>query len=212
MKRVRVKFCGLTRAEDVAAAVALGVDAIGLVLTEKSKRFAGLENARALRVGVPPFVSVVLLLMDDAPAWIETAIEALQPDLLQFHGSERAAECTRYGLRYLKAIAMGTGADAAAQMAEHAAASAFLLDSHAPGAGGGSGVAFDWSRVPPAAARPVILAGGLTCDNVASAIRTAQPYAVDVSSGIESAPGIKDAHKMRRFIEEVERASSQSKT
>jgi phosphoribosylanthranilate isomerase len=209
MRRVRIKFCGITRPEDAHAAVALGADAIGLVLTRKSIRFAGVERARAIRAALPPFVAAVALFLDDTPEWIAQAIAAVGPDLLQFHGNEDAAACARFGLPYLKAIPMAGGGDVAAAMAAHPQARGFLLDSHAPGEGGGRGVTFDWSRVPAALPRPWILAGGLTCDNVATAVRTVRPYAVDVSSGVESAPGIKDPEKMRRFVAEVARACSE---
>ena len=209
-RRVRVKFCGFTRVQDVHPAVALGVDAVGLVLTPRSKRCIDMPTALAIRTALPPFVSVVALFMDDEPDHIRRAVQTLKPDLLQFHGAEDAADCMRYGCRYLKAIAMGSVVDVAAAMAAHPAAAAFLLDSHVAGGAGGSGAVFDWTQAPREAARAIVLAGGLTCDNVGPAIRAVRPYAVDVSSGIESAPGIKDADKMRRFIEEVERAGSQS--
>jgi len=209
VKRVRIKFCGMTRVEDAQDAVALGVDAIGVVLTRKSRRFAGLARAAEIRRSLPPFVMAVALFMDDEPGWIAEAVGAMQPDLLQFHGRESALECARFGCPYLKAVAMGEGAGAHAQIAAHPQAAGFLLDSHAAGEQGGSGRIFDWNRVPRDLRHPLILAGGLTCDNVGSAIRAVRPYAVDVSSGIESVPGVKDAHKMRQFVEEVERACSQ---
>lgn len=209
MKRVRVKFCGMTRTEDVRVAVAAGADAIGLVLTPRSKRHVDVRFARELRNAIPPYVTAVALFMDDEPGWIAEAIAAVQPDLLQFHGAETALECTRYGCRYVKAIGMASAADPLAAIVEHPDATGFLLDSHAAGERGGSGRAFDWSRVPQATNRPLILAGGLTCDNVGAAVRAVRPYAVDVSSGIESSPGVKDTQKMRRFIEEVERACSE---
>jgi phosphoribosylanthranilate isomerase len=188
--RVRIKFCGLTRAEDVAIAASLGVDAIGFVLTQRSKRFVALEQAARLRASLPPFVDAVALLMDDTPQWVEKVSEALHPDLLQFHGEESAAQCERFGRRYLKAVPMASVADVAAYAARHPNAAGFLLDSHVQGAGGGSGERFDWRRVPKTLGRPLILAGGLDADNVVDAILTARPYAVDVSSGIESAPGL----------------------
>jgi phosphoribosylanthranilate isomerase len=213
--RIRIKFCGMTRVEDAQVAVALGVDAIGLVLTPKSPRFVDIDKARDIRRSLPPFVTAVALFMDDEPAWIASAIDAIAPDLLQFHGTESAADCVRYGRRYLKAVAMGDDTDLRGVMADHPGATGFLLDGHAAGEQGGRGKSFDWSRVPADFQRPLLLAGGLTCDNVGSAIRTARPYAVDVSSGIESggiesAPGVKDADKMRRFVEEVQRACSKS--
>ncbi|HSN00963.1 MAG TPA: phosphoribosylanthranilate isomerase [Rudaea sp.] len=218
MNRVRIKFCGITRAEDALSACALGVDAIGLVLTRRSRRCVEPALAREIRRTLPPFVAAVALFMDDEPGFIADAVAAVQPDLLQFHGSETLEECLRYEVPYIKAIAMDDGERASAEprvprdlereLHEHSAAVGFAFDAHAPGAPGGSGRAFDWSRIPPSLPRPLILAGGLTCDNVGSAIRAVHPYAVDVSSGIESAPGIKDAEKMRCFFEEVQRASS----
>lgn len=209
MRRVRVKFCGVMRIEDARLAVALGVDAIGVVLTKKSARFAGLDTAREIRRELPPFVSAVALFMDDEPGWIAQAIATVQPDLLQFHGAENERDCLRYECPYIKAVPMASAEAAQRTIVEHRAATGFLLDGHAAGTQGGGGKTFDWTLMPKDVQRPVILAGGLTCDNVACAIRATRPYAVDVSSGIESAVGIKDAHKMRRFIEEVERAGSQ---
>ena len=203
MKRTRIKFCGLTRLDDVRVAVELGVDAIGFVLTRKSRRHVEPATARALRQALPPFVSAVALFMDDDAQWIEQAVAIVQPDLLQFHGAESAAFAERCARPYLKAVPMASVADVAAFAAGHPQARGFLLDSHAAGATGGSGEAFDWTRVPRDFARPLLLAGGLDAGNVAQAIATAQPYAVDVSSGIESAPGIKDAAKMRAFVAAV---------
>jgi len=210
MMRTRIKFCGITRMQDAHAAAALGVDAIGLVLTRKSPRFVEIAQAREIRRSLPPFVSAVALFMDDEPAWIAQAIDAIAPEMLQFHGMESAADCGRYGRRYLKAVPMGDGADVHDVVAAHPAATGFLLDGHAAGEQGGRGKSFDWSRAPLNLQRPVLLAGGLTCDNVGPAIRAVRPYAVDVSSGIESAPGVKDLDKMRRFVEEVQRACSKS--
>jgi phosphoribosylanthranilate isomerase len=205
MTRIRIKFCGITRVEDAHIAVALGVDAIGLVLTQKSKRFVSLARAQEIRAALPPFVAAVVLFMDDDPEWIDAAIDAVRPDLLQFHGGESSVDCVRHRRPYLKAIAMGEPGDLAAAMAAHPNASGFLFDSHARGEHGGTGATFDWTRIPAPLPRALILAGGLTCDNVAQAIGVVRPYAVDVSSGIESAPGIKDREKMRRFVDEVRR-------
>jgi phosphoribosylanthranilate isomerase len=206
--RTRIKFCGITRIEDAVAACALGVDAIGLVLTARSRRHVSPLCAREIRRALPPFVAAVALFMDDEPGFIADAVATVQPDILQFHGSETQEECLRFEMPYLKAIAM-EGGDAAAQLREHTAAVGFVFDAHAPGAPGGGGRVFDWSRIPREPARPTILAGGLTCDNVGAAIRAVRPYAVDVSSGIESAPGIKDAERMRRFVDEVGRADDE---
>lgn len=203
MSRIRVKFCGLTRSQDVHCAIGLGVDAIGLVLTRKSRRFVEPAAARALRDLLPPFVSAVALFMDDEPDWVEHVIEALQPDLLQFHGSEDAAFAEQFDRPYLKAVPMASVSDLAAFARTHPRARGFLLDSHASGGVGGTGSSFDWTRVPRDLSVPLVLAGGLDAGNVAAAIRCAQPHAVDVSSGIEAAPGIKDAAKMRAFVAAV---------
>jgi phosphoribosylanthranilate isomerase len=204
--RTRIKFCGLTRVEDVRTAVELGVDAVGFVLTRKSRRFIEPAQARALRDALPPFVDAVALFMDDAAEWVEEVVARLRPDLLQFHGEESADFAARFPTAYLKAVPMASVADVPGYAARHPAARGFLLDSHAAGAVGGSGGTFDWTRVPRDFGRPLVLAGGLDAGNVAEAIATARPYAVDVSSGIETAPGIKDAAKMRAFVEAVRRA------
>lgn len=201
----RIKFCGLTRAEDVRAAVELGVDAFGFVCTRKSRRFVEPSSARALREELPPFASAVALFMDDEPDWIEEVVAVVRPDLLQFHGDESPAFAARFARPYLKAVPMASVADAAAYAQRYAAACGFLLDSHARGEAGGTGTAFDWANVPRLA-RPLVLAGGLDARNLAQAIALVRPYAVDVSSGIESAPGIKDAAKMRTFVEAVRAA------
>jgi phosphoribosylanthranilate isomerase len=208
VSRVRVKFCGLTRAEDIAAACALGVDAVGLVMTRRSRRFVDLDQAAALRAALPPLVSLVTLLLDDEPAWVREVISRAGPDLLQFHGEEAPDACAAYGLRYLKAVPMASVADVPAYARLHPRAAGFLLDSHAAGGQGGSGEAFDWRRVPRGLDRPLLLAGGLHAGNVAEAVRVAQPFAVDVSSGIETAPGIKDAVRMRQFMQSLASAGA----
>jgi phosphoribosylanthranilate isomerase len=202
--RTRIKFCGITRMDDARVAAGLGVDAIGLVFTRRSRRFVEPAQARAIRHALPPFLAAVALFMDDEPAWIEHVVATVQPDLLQFHGAESAAFALQFGRPYLKALPMASGEAAAACAAAHPEAAALLLDSHAPGAAGGSGLAFDWSRVPPLA-RPLVLAGGLDASNVARAMALVRPFAVDVSSGIESAPGIKDEARMRAFVAAVRR-------
>ncbi|HKR75481.1 MAG TPA: phosphoribosylanthranilate isomerase [Rhodanobacter sp.] len=206
----RIKCCGMTRVEDALLAAQLGADAIGLVFTARSKRQVSLEQARAIRHALPPFVDAVALFMDDDAAFVADVIAAVQPDLLQFHGSEPDAWCARFGRRYLKAIAMGEGAAALPRLREYPGAAALLLDGHAAGEAGGGGKAFDWSLLPRDPAQPVILAGGLHADNVGAAIRAARPWAVDVASGVESAPGIKDAAKLAGFVAAVRAADRES--
>lgn len=208
MSRVRVKFCGFTRAEDVDAACALGVDAIGLVMTRRSKRFVDLDAAAVLRARVAPFVATVVLLLDDEPAWVREVISRVAPDLLQFHGEEPADYCAGFGLRYLKAIPMASVDNVSAYTQRHAQAAGFLLDSHAAGGQGGSGQVFDWTRVPRDLGRPLVLAGGLNAGNVGQALRLATPFALDVSSGIESAPGVKSAEKMHHFMQALAQAGA----
>src|SRR5258706_1436584 len=173
--RTRIKFCGMTCVEDALAAAALGVDAIGVVLTPRSKRCVSLLQAREIQRALPPFVTTVALFMDDEPGFIAEAVAAVQPDLLQFHGSETLEDCVRYDVPYVKAIAMG-GGDPTPALREHTAAVGFLFDAHAPGEQGGAGRAFDWSRLPKDFSRPWVLAGGLTPDNVAAAIRAVAPF------------------------------------
>jgi phosphoribosylanthranilate isomerase len=210
MNRVRVKYCGITRSEDAQTAVSLGADAVGFLLTKKSKRFIEPSRARAIRETLPPFVAAVVLFNNDDAAWIDDAVRLVRPDIIQFHGTESRALCESFAVRYVKTIGMGDENAVERTIAEHPNAVAYLLDSNKPGEQGGSGVTFDWSRIPTNLPKPMILAGGLTCDNVALAIRAARPFAVDVASGIESAPGIKDAEKMRRFIQEVRRVCGES--
>ena len=208
--RTRIKFCGLTRAGDVRLACELGVDAVGFVFAQRSRRRIEPGHARMLKQALSPMVSAVALFMETPADEVRQAIRALRPDLLQFHGREDDAWCRQFGVPYLKAIPMAVADSAAntedALFGAYPGAAGFLLDSHAPGQAGGSGQAFDWTAIPAALSRPALLAGGLSPENVHDAIRQVAPWGVDVSSGIESAPGLKDGERMRRFIEEVRRA------
>ncbi len=204
----RIKFCGITRIEDARRAVDYGVDAIGFVLTRKSQRFVGLSQARSIRKTLPPFVSTVALFMDDDSSWIEDVIAGMQPDLLQFHGSETPGFADSFARPYIKAVPMGSVENLRAYTALYTGASGILLDSHTAGGLGGSGSTFDWTRVPRDPNLSIVLAGGLRPANVAQAIALVRPYAVDVSSGIELAPGIKDPTKMRGFVEAVRAADA----
>lgn len=211
MSRTRIKMCGMRRRADIDAAIALGVDAIGLVFVPASKRTLSLDEGAALRAQLPPFVQVVALLMDSDAAAVRAVIEAVQPDLLQFHGAESAAFCRQFHRPYLKAVALG-GVDARSRLVDSLThyydATALLIDGHAPGAMGGSGEVLDWSQLPRQSTLPLVLAGGLHPGNVAQAIAVARPYAVDVASGIEQSPGLKDAEKMRLFVAAVRAADA----
>lgn len=209
--RTRVKFCGLTRADDARVAIELGVDAIGLVFVPASKRRVDLAQARDVMTAVPPLVSVIGLFMDAPVAEVATVLDALPLDALQFHGRETPEYCAQFRRPYIKALAMGDGVDVASAACRYAAARGVLLDAHRSGEQGGSGLSFDWSTIPGTLAGRIVLAGGLTPDNVGAAIAQVRPYAVDVSSGIESAPGIKCPRRMQLFMNEVDRASRQSR-
>lgn len=198
---VRIKFCGFTRAEDAALAATLGVNAIGVVHVPSSKRHVLLQAMPSIRAAVPKHINLVALFVNPDADTVRAVINALQPSLLQFHGDETDAFCTQFALPFIKAMAMGAGAgDIAQRQKDYPSARAYVLDGHAPGQLGGQGERFAWVNLP-ALDKPIYLAGGLHAGNVAEAIATVKPYAVDVSSGIESAPGIKDEAKMREFVE-----------
>jgi len=203
--RTRVKICGITRIDDAQFAVSQGVDAIGLVFYERSPRCISVQQAAQICRKVPAFVSTVALFKDADTATVARVIKATQIDLLQFHGSESADFCEQFERPYIKALGMaGETMDTVATMARYySRARGLLLDSHVPGAAGGTGQTFDWKTAPDNLPAPLILAGGLNIDNVATAINAVKPYAVDVSSGVEKQPGIKDADKIRRFMQQV---------
>jgi len=208
MSRTRIKFCGFTCTEDIAVAVSLGVDYLGLVFAPRSPRRLSLDSAQHLRHAVAGTTGVVALLMDQPADEVRAVIDAIQPDILQFHGRESDAFCASFGLPFWKAIGMGGDvASGLVQVAHYPSAQAFLFDGHAAGAAGGSGQRFDWSQLPRTLRRQqLLLAGGLDAHNVSEAIKTVAPWGVDLSSGIESAPGIKAAQRMQEFVEAVRRA------
>ena len=209
MKRTRVKICGVTRVEDALLACELGADAIGIVMTPSSPRGVSIEQARAIRGALPALVAAVVLSHDLHAERVRAIIDGVRPDLVQFHGSEDAAFCEAFGIRYTKAIGMDGDVDVHAIAAAHPRASGFVLDGHPPGQQGGRGKTFEWSRIPRDLGRPILLAGGLNADNVADAIRSVRPWAVDLASGVEAAPGNKDAAKLRAFFAAVHAADSE---
>lgn len=202
-QRTRVKICGFTRPEDALAAVHLGADALGLVFYPPSPRAVTVAQAQAIVAGLPPFVTVVGLFVDEQAAVIRDVLAQVRLDLLQFHGDESPEECRRYGKPYMKAVRMAESVDLAGLAQDYHDAAGLLLDAWHPDAKGGTGSAFDWARVPAQCALPIVLAGGLAQDNVRQALAMARPYAVDVSSGVESAKGVKDLQKMAEFLNEV---------
>jgi len=198
--RTRVKICGLTRVEDVRAAVALGVDAIGLVFYPPSPRAVTPASAARLADAVPAFVTLVGLFVDAEPATILETLDQVPLGALQLHGREGPDDCVGYGLPWLKAIAVRPGVDIEREAERYAGAASLLLDTFDPRLAGGTGRRFDWDLVPPALAGSIVLAGGLEPGNVAEAIRRVRPYAVDVSGGVESSKGVKDQVKMQDFL------------
>ncbi len=206
-QRTRIKICGLTREADVDAAVAAGADAIGFVLYPKSPRCVSAARAGELARRLPPFVTPVALLVNAEPAEIDAAVQALPQALLQFHGDETPAACEAPGRPYLRAARMASGFDLVDFARQFSSAQAILLDAHVEGYGGG-GKVFDWSLIPVNVSRPVVLSGGLHAGNVIEGILQVRPWAVDVSSGVEAAKGIKDAAAIRRFCEAVREADA----
>jgi phosphoribosylanthranilate isomerase len=206
--RTRIKICGITRADDALAAVRHGADAIGLVFYPPSPRAVDIEQAQAIVAALPPFVTVVGLVVDESRERLQELLGAVRIDLLQFHGKERPQDCRGMGRPWIKAIRMRVGIDLAALQRQYHEASALLLDAYEPGKPGGTGSRFDWERIPVSMASNIILAGGLNPDNVETAIRRVRPYAVDVSGGVEATKGIKDPGKIAAFIEGVKRGDN----
>jgi phosphoribosylanthranilate isomerase len=202
--RTRIKICGITRPGDGVAAARAGADAIGLVFYPPSPRFLSVERAREIRDALPPFVQAVALFVNPDAAQVAQVIGRVHPAMLQFHGDEEPAFCAQFGLPYVKACRVKKGVSALEYLRPFSGAAAWLFDSHVPEYGG-VGESFDWSLVPPSD-KPVILSGGLSTANVAAAIRQLRPWGVDVSSGVESAKGVKDAAKIAAFITEVRNA------
>lgn len=206
MSVVRSKICGITRVEDALLAAEAGADAIGLVFYAKSPRAVDVQRAREIVAALPPFVTTVGLFVDMPRGELNGILEAVPLDLLQFHGDETPADCAGYHRPYIKALRVRPGEDIAARCAGYPQAAGILLDTFVPGVPGGTGEAFDWSLVPENPGCPIVLAGGLTPDNVAAAIRQVRPWAVDVSGGVEAGKGIKDAARVRAFLAAVRAA------
>ena len=206
MARVRVKICGVTRPADARAAADAGVDAIGLVFYEDSPRGVSPDQAQEILVRLPPFVTKVGLFVNAAAETVAATLDAVCLDVLQFHGDESPAFCASFARPYVKALRMREGLDAKALSRRYEGAVAILLDGYKQGVYGGAGQGFDWRLAAQVEAGPVILAGGLNAANVRRAIETCRPYAVDVSSGVELEPGIKDEQKIATFIREVTHA------
>lgn len=207
MYRTRVKICGITRIEDALCAVNSGADSLGFVFYDKSPRAIQPDVAADIIRQLPAFITTTALFVNAEAEYIDRVISKTRIDLLQFHGDEDPEFCNRFSRPYLKALRMKPGLDLEAECQRFNTSQAILLDAYRPGVPGGTGEVFDWELIPHPHPAPIILAGGLTCDNVAEAVNTVQPYAIDVSGGVEQSKGIKDAVKIDKFINEVTRAN-----
>lgn len=204
--RTRIKICGLTQVEAALHAAYAGADAIGLVFYPPSPRHVGIAQASEIAQALPAFVSSVALFVDADVATVQTVIEQVRPNLLQFHGDESPAYCRQFNLPYIKAVRVRAGLDLVQYATRYDDAQGILLDAFVQGEAGGTGRSFDWALIPPDLPLPLILSGGLDTQNVAAAIEQIRPWAVDVSSGVESSKGVKDAAKVVQFIQEVSNA------
>jgi len=205
--RTRVKICGITRPLDAEAAIQHGADALGLVFYAPSPRAVTIEQAKEIVAGLPPYVTVVGLFVNEEKDRIDEVLSKVRIDLLQFHGDETPEECISYSRPFTKAIRMRDGVDLIAEINRYSQADGLLLDTYRKGIPGGTGDSFNWELIPAEVADSIVLAGGLTPENVEQAIRQVHPYAVDVSGGVEMEKGIKDREKIAAFMRGVERAN-----
>lgn len=201
--RTRIKICAMTRVADALLAAELGVDAIGLIFYAPSSRFVSIAQALQIINALPAFVTAVGVFVNASPEYIHPILAQVPLGLLQFHGQETAEECRSYGRPYIKAVSMQPAVNLKQIAETYSDAKALLLDTHKTAQPGGTGETFDWALVPKNFSMPLILAGGLTPENVACAIAQVRPYAVDVVSGVEVEKGLKSAEKMRRFVQAV---------
>ena len=203
MSRTRIKICGITRPEDALLAARSGADAIGLVFYDRSPRTVSIEQAREITAALPPFIMAVGLFVDADRDQLDSVLAQVPLGILQFHGDESPESCQLPGMPYIKALRVRPDLDIGIEARRYASACGLLLDSYQDGVPGGTGQSFNWADVPAGLKKPIILAGGLTAANVAKAIQTVRPYAVDVSSGVEAGKGIKDPVRVRQFIAAV---------
>lgn len=204
---VRVKICGITRLEDAKLAVCAGADALGFVFYGPSPRNVSASVAAEIITSLPPFVTTTALFVNACADFVSDTIGQTQIDLLQFHGDESPEYCEQFARPYIKALRVKPGLNLEVEKQRFASCRALLLDAYKPGVPGGTGESFDWELIPREMRSEIILAGGLTPENVAAAIQQVSPFAVDISGGVERAKGVKDADKIQRFFEEVARAN-----
>ena len=203
--RTRVKICGLKSVQDACHAANRGADSIGLVFHQPSPRVIEIEQAQEISRALPPFVTVTALFLNESSDWVTEVVHRLRPDCLQFHGNESPEFCEAWLIPYVKAIPMGSTDDPGVYARDYVSAQGFLFDSNDAGRLGGSGDTFDWSKIPSSFDYPLVLAGGINVSNVAEAIARVQPWAVDVSSGVEVSRGVKSTDLIDQFFHEVER-------
>ena len=208
MSPVRVKVCGITRVEDALSAIRLGANAIGFVFWSKSSRYITLDSVREIVLALPPFVTTVGVYVDPTQEWVEETAVAGGLSLLQFHGDEAPEFCEQFSLPYIKAIRVREGVDLLQYTTRYRHARGLLLDTYTAGMPGGTGHVFDWKLIPQDLSLPLILSGGLNPGNVLQAIKQTRPWAVDVSSGVEAAKGIKDEKKISAFMQGVRKSES----
>jgi phosphoribosylanthranilate isomerase len=206
MNRTRIKICGMTSPEDALASVQAGADAIGLIFYPPSPRHLSLAQASAIAQCVPPFIARVAVMVNPSAAEVAAILREVPVELLQFHGDESAEFCASFGKPYLKAVRVRPGVDLLEYSATYPGAAGFLLDTYRADRVGGTGQAFDWALIPKRLGRPTILSGGLDASNIGTAITRVRPWAVDVSSGVESSPGVKSVEKIAAFVAGVRNA------
>jgi len=200
---VRAKICGITRAADGLACARHGADAIGLVFYPPSPRHVLIAQAQEIARALPPFVTTVALFVNPSAAEVEAVLSGLRPDVLQFHGDETPEFCRRFGVPWLKAVRVKAELNLVEYATRYLGAQGLLLDAFVEGQAGGTGQTFDWALIPADLPVPLVLSGGLGPENVGEAIRQVKPWAVDVSSGVEAAKGIKDEAKIAAFMQGV---------
>jgi phosphoribosylanthranilate isomerase len=208
LKRTRIKICGITRVEDALSVVESGADAIGLVFYPPSPRHIDISKARLIVASIPAFVTVVALFVNETDAMIRTILKQVPIDMLQFHGDETPEFCASFHRPYVKAIRMKENTQLDIEQLRYKEAKSLLVDAYEPGKAGGTGKTFNWSDIPDELSSKLILAGGLSAENVQDAVHSVHPWAVDVSGGVELSPGIKSHEKIQQFIEEVNSADS----
>lgn len=201
--RTRIKICGIKSSDAAAGAIAAGADALGFNMYKPSARYIEPEAAGALLAQLPPLVTKVGLFVNHSAEEVSAITQQCHFDLLQFHGDESNEYCRVFGMPFIKAIRVDEDTNIEKAVAAYPGCSGVLLDSHVPGQFGGTGTTFDWAKIPTLE-KPVVLAGGLTVDNVARAIDLVHPYAVDLSGGVESSPGVKDVNLMTQFVHAVQ--------